>query len=263
MTVHLVGVGPGDAELMTLRAVRLLGEAEAVVYDRLIGNDVLAYVSPTAERHDVGKTPGVRSPTQDDINRLLVELGSRLDCVVRVKGGDPFVFGRGAEEAEACHAFGIPTSIVPGISSSIAGPMAAGISVTKRGVSSGFCVVTAHQDPGSTPINWAALAASGLSLVVLMGAKRALQIRDRLIVGGLAPTTPVAVVTNASLPNEQVERLLLAELGTHPVPSPSVLIIGAVAASVQSDMWVRSYAKGSLDIRRTAEPFSISTPIPD
>lgn len=234
MTVHLVGVGPGDAELMTLRAARVLGEADAVVYDRLIGDNVLDYVSPTAERHDVGKTPGVRSPTQDDINRLLVELGTRLDCVVRVKGGDPFVFGRGAEEADACHAAGIPTSIVPGISSSAAGPTAAGISVTKRGVSSGFCVVTAHQDPGSTPIDWTSLATSGLSLVVLMGAKRAGQIRDRLILGGLAPTTPVAVVTNASLPDERIERLPLAELGTHPVPSPSVLIIGTVAASVHS-----------------------------
>lgn len=228
---------------MTLRAARLLGEADAVVYDRLIGDDVLAYVSPAAERHDVGKTPGVPSPTQGDINRLLVELGSRLDCVVRVKGGDPFVFGRGAEEAEACHAFGIPTSIVPGISSSVAGPMAAGISVTKRGVSSGFCVVTAHQDAGSTPIDWASLATSGLTLVVLMGAKRARQIRDRLILGGLERTTPVAVVTNASLPDERIERLLLSELGTHPVPSPSVLIIGAVAASSNS---AKAYSSGAM-----------------
>ncbi|MEZ5228580.1 MAG: SAM-dependent methyltransferase [Acidimicrobiales bacterium] len=132
MTVHLVGVGPGDAELMTLKAARLLGEADAVVYDRLIGDDILDFVSPTAERYDVGKTPGLPGPTQDDINELLVDLGRRLECVVRIKGGDPSIFGRGAEEADACHRAGVATTIVPGISSSVAGPVAAGVSVTRR-----------------------------------------------------------------------------------------------------------------------------------
>ncbi len=230
MTVHLVGVGPGDAELMTLKAARLLGEADAVVYDRLIGDDVLGFVSPTAERYDVGKTPGRPGPSQDEINALLIELGSRLDCVVRVKGGDPSIFGRGAEEADACHAAGIDTTTVPGISSSVAGPMAAGVSVTRRGVSSGFCVVTAHQDPDSVPVDWSSLATCGLTLVVLMGARRAGDIRDRLITGGLDPSTPVAVVTNASRPDQHQERLTLVELGERPVASPSVLVIGEVAA---------------------------------
>ncbi len=230
MTVHLVGVGPGDVELMTLKAARLLGEADAVVFDRLIGDDVLDFVSPTAERYDVGKTPGRPGPSQDDINALLVELGQRLDCVVRIKGGDPSIFGRGAEEADACHANGVATLSVPGISSSVAGPTAAGVSVTRRGVSSGYCVVTAHQDPDSSPVDWNALAACGLTLVVLMGARRASRIREALLAGGRSSSTPVAVITDATLPSERVERLALEELGRTPVESPSVLVIGEVAA---------------------------------
>lgn len=229
MTVHILGAGPGDAELLTLKAVRILGTADAVVHDRLIGDDILDFAPPSAERYDVGKSPGRPGPSQEEINHLLVSLGRRLDSVVRVKGGDPSVFGRGAEEAGACRAAGVPTQTVPGISSSVAAPNAAGISVTRRGVSSGFCVVTAKQDADSTPIDWAALAHSGLTLVVLMGASRAALIRDRLLVGGMAADTAVAVVTDASLPTQRTRRLRLAELGVGPVDSPSVLVIGAVA----------------------------------
>lgn len=229
MTVHILGAGPGDAELLTLKAIRILGTADAVVHDRLIGDDILDFAPPSAERYDVGKMPGTPGPSQDEINHLLVALGRRLDSVVRVKGGDPSVFGRGAEEAEACRDAGVRTQTVPGISSAVAAPGAAGISVTRRGVSSGFCVVTAKQDAGSTPIDWAALARSGLTLVVLMGASRAGLIRDRLLVGGMPADTPVAVVTDASLPTQRTKRLALAELGAGPVDSPSVLVIGAVA----------------------------------
>ncbi len=230
MTVHLVGVGPGDAELMTLKAARLLGEADAVVYDRLIGDDILHFVSPSAERYDVGKTPGIPGPTQDDINALLIDLGHRLDCVVRIKGGDPSIFGRGAEEADACHAAGVSTTTVPGISSSIAAPTGAGVSVTRRGISSGYCVITAHQDPASSPINWPAVASCGLTIVILMGATRADRISTALIACGRQPTTPVAVITNATTANENVERLSLDQLGATPVSSPSVIVVGEVAA---------------------------------
>ncbi len=232
MTVHLVGVGPGDAELMTLKAARLLGSADAVVYDRLIGAEILDFVSPSAERYAVGKTPGRPSPTQDEINVLLVQLGTRLDTVVRVKGGDPFIFGRGIEEAAAVVAAGIDVDVVPGITSALAGPMAAGISVTERGLSSGVCIVTAHQDPNSEPIDWPALARCGLTLVVLMGAKRAGSIRDLLVGSGLSAETPTAVVTNATHPDQATWRGRLAELGTEPVPAPSVLVIGSVAAGL-------------------------------
>ena len=231
MTVWIVGVGPGDAELMTIKAARLLATADAVVHDRLIGDDVLDYVSPVAERHDVGKTPGRPGPTQEDINDLLVDLGRRFDTVVRVKGGDPFVFGRGIEELRACESAGVPARVVPGITSALAAPLAAGISVTERGVSSGVCIVTAHQDPGSEPLDWAALVRSGLTIVVLMGARRAAEIRDALIGNGLPPTTPAAVATNATHHDEHTWRGTLDELGRGPVASPSVLVIGQSVGS--------------------------------
>ena len=170
MTVHLVGAGPGDPELLTLRAARLLASADAVVHDRLIGPEILSLVSPSAERYDVGKSPGRPGPSQEEINDLLVCIGRRLSTVIRLKGGDPFMFGRGIEEQRACLTAGIDVSVVPGISSATAAPSGAGISVTERGVSSGVCIVTAHQDPASSAIDWGALAASGLTITVLMGA---------------------------------------------------------------------------------------------
>ena len=234
MTVHLVGVGPGDAELMTMKAARLLAEADAVVFDRLIGDEILDHVGPSAERYPVGKTPGKPGPDQDEINDLLIALGRRLTTVVRVKGGDPFVFGRGIEEAEALAAADVAVEVVPGISSSLAGPLSAGVSVTHRGVSSGVCILTAHQDPESEPIDWSAVARSGLTVVVLMGARRAATIRQLLTDGGMDRATPTAVITNATRPNQAVSYGQLADLGTQPVPSPSVLVIGQVAAKPTS-----------------------------
>lgn len=231
MTVHLVGVGPGDADLLTLRAARLLATADAVVHDRLIGDQVLDLVSPSAERHPVGKQPGRPSADQNSINELLIELGRRLPTVVRVKGGDPYLFGRGIEERQALEAAGLATEVVPGISSALAGPMAADISVTERGASSGVCIVTAHQDPGSQPIDWGALARSGLTVVVLMGARRAATIGAKLMIGGLSGETPSAVVTDATRTGQTVWRGPLRLLGRQPVASPSVLVIGQVAAN--------------------------------
>lgn len=244
MTVYLVGVGPGDAELLTIKAARLLAQADAVVFDRLIGDDVLDYVSPRAERYDVGKTPGTPGPSQADINRILVELGRRLDTVVRVKGGDPFVFGRGIEEAAACEQAGVPVEVVPGVSSALAGPMSAGISVTERGQSSGVCIVTAEQDPHSMPIDWAALAHSGLTLVVLMGARKAADLRDLLVGAGRSTDTPTAVITNATRPDQWVWRGPLRDLGAEPVAAPSILVIGGVARSNDVADWVQTVSGG-------------------
>jgi len=229
MTVHLVGAGPGDLELLTLRAARLLAEADAVVFDRLVGPDILGLAAPSAERYDVGKTPGSPGPPQEQINDLLCSLGQRLDTVVRLKGGDPFMFGRGIEEQRACESVGVAVAVVPGISSSIAAPASVGVSITERGVSSGACIVTAHQDPGSDAIDWSALAQSGLTITVLMGAKRARRVADALIAGGRSAKTPVAVITNATRPDEQQWFGTLDTLGIEPVPSPSVLVIGDVA----------------------------------
>ncbi len=232
MTVHLVGAGPGDPELLTLKAARLLGTADVVVHDRLVSPEILAMAAPWAEFVDVGKDPNGRRTSQEQINEILIQRGRCHNTVVRLKGGDPFVFGRGGEEATALEGAGVPVEVVPGITSSIAGPAMAGIPVTHRGVSSAFTVVTAHEDPHKPDsLNWHALAELGTTLVVLMGARRAEKIRGRLLEAGMAGTTPVAIVTEATTARQRVRYLALDELGIEPVANPSVIVIGAVAGS--------------------------------
>ncbi|MEM9464913.1 MAG: uroporphyrinogen-III C-methyltransferase [Actinomycetota bacterium] len=230
MTVHLVGAGPGAADLLTLRAARLLGEADIVVHDRLIGAEILDLISPWAERIDVGKNPDGKAVRQERINRILIDAGRRADTVVRLKGGDPFVFGRGGEEALDLRAAGIAVEVVPGVTSAIAGPAMAGIPVTRRGVSSAFTVITGHQDPTrGAPIDWEAAARLGTTLVILMGARRARDLAEQLLDAGMAPDTAVAIVTEATTPSQTVAHLPLADLGLEPVPNPSVIVVGAVA----------------------------------
>ena len=231
MTVHLVGAGPGDPDLLTMRAVSLLAQADVIVHDRLVDDRIFAFAAPWGELIDVGKTPGSRRNSQDEINAILVDRGRRFDTVVRLKGGDPFVFGRGGEEAEALRAAGIDVAVVPGISSAIAGPATAGIPVTMRGIASGVSIVTAHQDPSNERhLDWTALARAGTTLVILMGAARARSISERLIAGGLRSDTPVAIVTSATCPDQRVTRLTLTTLGIAPVDNPSVIVVGEVAA---------------------------------
>jgi uroporphyrin-III C-methyltransferase len=230
MTVYLVGAGPGDPSLLTLRAADLLRRCDVVVHDRLVSDEILAMTPPWAERVDVGKFPG-GGTAQSAINEVLVDRGLRFETVVRLKGGDPHVFGRAAEEVLALQHRSIATEVVPGVSSALAAPTAAGIPLTSRLVSSGFTVITAHQDPHNDRVlDWDALARLGTTLVVLMGAARARQIAERLVTSGMAPTTPVAVITNATRVDQDVERTELGALGTTPVVNPSVIVIGAAAA---------------------------------
>lgn len=231
MTVHLVGAGPGDPDLLTVRAVRLLARADVVVHDRLIDPGVLAMAAPWAELVDVGKRPGAPTNAQDRINDILVDRGRRFGCVVRLKGGDPFVFGRGGEEALELRAAGIDVEEVPGITSGLAAPAAAGIPVTMRGMASGVTVVTAHQDPTTDRwLDWDALARTGTTLVILMGAARAAQIAERLIAGGMRPDMPVAVVRSATTADQDVRRGQLADLGEMKIVNPSTIVVGEVAA---------------------------------
>ncbi len=232
MTVHLVGAGPGDPELLTVRAVNLLRQADVVVHDRLVDPAVVDLTPPWAEHIDVGKTPGTPSPSQDEINSILIDRGRRFPCVVRLKGGDPFVFGRGGEEASSLRAAGLDVEVVPGVTSAVAAPAAAGIPVTLRGVSSGFTVVTAHQDPSSSRwLDWDALAQAGTTLVILMGAARTTQIADRLRAGGMADDTPVAVISAATTRSQRVDRTDLAGLRHLRVANPATIVVGAVAAT--------------------------------
>ncbi len=236
MTVFLVGAGPGDADLLTVRAARLLARADVVVHDRLVDATVLELVNRGAELIDVGKAPGAFT-SQSIINDLLISLGRHHDCVVRLKGGDPFVFGRGGEEMLALRAAGIACDVVPGITSAFSGPLAAGIPVTHRTLSRGVAVVTGHlasDDDGY----FRRLANPDLTLVVLMGVARRNSIATQLIEGGLAPTTPVAVVESAWTKQQRDTRATLHELGSLDVASPAIIVIGPCAVLSLRDLFV-------------------------
>ncbi len=234
MTVYLVGAGPGDPGLLTVRGAELLARAEVVVHDRLSGTRVLELVAPGAEIVAVGKTPRGPSTPQEDINELLVSRGRAGRTVVRLKGGDPFVFARGGEEAAALAAAGVAFEVVPGVSSAIAGPAYAGIPLTLRGVATSFTVVTGHEDPwASGDTDWeavAGLARGGGTVVVLMGVQTRGAIAERLEAGGLPRDTPVAAVRWATRPEQQTLRTTLGELAGAELASPAVIVIGAVAA---------------------------------
>jgi uroporphyrin-III C-methyltransferase len=233
--VSLVGAGPGDPELITVRGLRRLRSAQVVVYDRLIHPDLLTEVPATAERLFAGKAPGVVAMSQADIGRVLVARARAGKHVVRLKGGDPFVFGRGGEEIEALTAAGIPWEVVPGITSAVAVPAAATIPLTHRGFSSHFTVVTGHEDPakGSTDIDWGWLARTEGTLVVLMGLERLPEISARLIAEGLRPDTPAAAIASGTLPSQLTVTALLVDLAEQVVRSemrsPAVLVVGEVA----------------------------------
>jgi len=232
MTVYLVGAGPGDPGLLTVRGAELLRRADVVVYDRLASSTLLELAPAAAELVAAGKSPGDVDLTQEQTNQLLVEKGRTAGCVVRLKGGDPFVFGRGGEEAEALAAAGIPFEIVPGITSAIGAAAYAGIPVTHRGVSTHFTVVTGHEDPAKdrTDVDWQALARAGGTLVLLMGAGRIGEIARRLIDGGRSPDTPVAAVRNGTRNDQTTVRATLATVADAGVKAPSAIVVGDVAA---------------------------------
>jgi uroporphyrin-III C-methyltransferase len=230
MTVYLVGAGPGDPGLLTVRAATLLAAADVLIHDRLIPAATVELVRAGCICIDVGKRAGQEGVSQDEINRLLVQHGGAGREVVRLKGGDPYVFGRGGEEAEALQAAGVPYEVVPGVSSAVAAPAAAGIPVTMRGHAGAFTVVTGHEDPaGDTSVDWQAHAATGATLVVMMGAGRMALIAKRLMAGGLPPDTPVTAVHWGCTERQVVIRTRLDEVGAHDLSAPSTVVIGDVA----------------------------------
>ncbi len=229
MTVHLVGAGPGDPGLLTRRGAALLARADIVIHDRLAEASLLDLAPAGAVRIDVGKTPG-QSIDQEGINRLLVQHGLAGKEVVRLKGGDPFVFGRGGEEALALIEAGVPFTVVPGISSAIAAAAYAGIPITHRGLSTSFTVVTGHsRHEVDDAIDWTSLARAGDTIVVLMGVAHRAEIAARLIAGGRAHNTPVACVRWGTRPEQQTIRTTLADLGAAPLEAPVAIVIGEVA----------------------------------
>ena len=229
--VWLVGAGPGDPELLTIKAVRALGEAQVVMIDDLVNPAVLEHC-PNARIIPVGKRGGCRSTPQAFIHRLMLRYARQGKCVVRLKGGDPCIFGRGGEEAEWLAARGIEVELVNGITAGLAGATQCGISLTQRGVARGVTLVTAHTQDDSS-LNWSALAQSGTTLVVYMGVAKLPEIRESLLAGGMRADMPVAMIENASLPQQRECRSSLATMqqaaDDFQLKSPAILVIGEVA----------------------------------
>lgn len=235
--VSLVGAGPGDPELLTLKALKRLERAQVVLYDHLVHSDILALCSPQARLIDVGKIPGQRATSQELINALLVREAKQGLRVVRLKGGDPFVFGRGGEEALALHDAGVRYEVVPGLSSSISVPALAGIPVTHREVSTHFTVITGMSARDVSPelaSSWRALAASGGTLVFLMGVGSMPQIVEQLMHGGLDGATPAAIIERGGCPEQRLIRTKLAALvharDLAQIAAPAIIVVGQVVA---------------------------------
>lgn len=231
--VYLVGAGPGDPGLLTRRGAEVLATADVVVHDRLTDPALLSLAPPTAEKVDVGKQPDDRGD-QDAINELLVARAQDGLRVVRLKGGDPFVFGRGGEEAMALKAAGVAFEVVPGVSAAIAAPASVGVPVTHRGLVTSFTVVAGHTRsvdiaPGAGGTNWEALAAAGGTIVVLMGAAHRRRIAERLMAGGMSPSTPVLAVRWATSSQQASVRTTLAGLPSVALGAPLTIVIGEVA----------------------------------
>jgi uroporphyrin-III C-methyltransferase/precorrin-2 dehydrogenase/sirohydrochlorin ferrochelatase len=234
-SVTLVGGGPGDPGLITVRGRRAVAEADVVVVDRLAPRDLLEMVPADVEIIDSGKSAHRHNLTQDEINAVLVDRARQGKHVVRLKGGDPFVFGRGGEEWLACVEAGVPVTVVPGLSSALAGPALAGIPLTHRQVAADFTVVSGHLDPGRSPdqgVDWPGLAAHDGTLILLMAMERLGGIAGELVSHGRRPDTPAAVIHRASLPEQQVVRGRLdgiaAAAAAAGVGAPAVVVIGEV-----------------------------------
>ncbi len=239
---YLIGAGPGRADLITVRGLTLLRQAEVVLYDHLIARTLLDAAPPTAERIFVGKGPGRHLIEQAAINELLVARVQAGQQVARLKGGDPFVFGHGGEEALALRQAGLPFEIVPGVTSAVAVPAFAGIPVTQRGMATGFTVVTGHlaADQAYSAADWAALARMP-TLIILMGLRQSADICAALINAGRDPATPAAIISWGTTDRQQVVRARLDSLAAatlaRDLPTPAVIVIGAVAALADELAW--------------------------
>lgn len=242
--VYLVGAGPGAEDLITVKGLRCLEKADVVLYDRLSGATLLRAVPEKAERIDVGKQPNHHPVPQEEINRLLVEKAQAGNLVVRLKGGDPFVFGRGGEEALALGEAGVPYEIVPGISSSIAVPAYAGIPVTHRNLSTSFHVITGHEDPekGGDSVDYEALARLSGTLIFLMGVGQLPRITQQLLQHGKNPQTPAALVHRGTTPQQKTVTGTLATIvervTAEGLKPPCVIVIGEVVALQPALSWV-------------------------
>lgn len=260
--VYLIGAGPGDVGLLTLKACGLLQAADVVIYDRLI-DDTLLNLCAGAKKIYVGKKAGRHRLNQSEINQLLVNEARQNKIVVRLKGGDPFVFGRGGEEALTLRENGLPFEIVPGVTSAIAVPAYAGIPVTHRGIATSFAVVTGHEDPSKpeSTINWAKLATAVDTLIFLMGVANLPQIVDKLIMHGRSPDTPAALIRNGTKSEQAVTVTTLADAPYVNVQPPAIFVVGEVVNFREKLKWFETrplFGKKILVTRARAQSSKLS-----
>ena len=242
--VYLVGAGPGDPKLLTVKAAELLKEADVVIYDRLVGEEILNLAPEKAEKIYVGKRTGKHEVPQDKITELIIEKAQSGGKIVRLKGGDPFVFGRGGEEAEALVEKGIEFEVVPGISSSVAAPMYAGIPLTHREYAASVAIITGHRaGDAEKPVNWAKIAESVDTMVILMGVESLDGIANKMLEGGVSPNKPVAIIESGTYPQQ---RTLIGMLGNivkeaekKQIKPPAVIVIGEVANLGRKLAWFK------------------------
>jgi uroporphyrin-III C-methyltransferase len=242
--VFLVGAGPGDSLLLTVKAAKLLRTADVVVYDRLVSEEILSLIPETAEKIYVGKNSGKHVVPQNKITELIVQLALDGKNVVRLKGGDPFIFGRGGEEAEALAEKGIEFEVVPGVSSAVVAPMYAGIPLTHRDYASSVAIVTGHlAGDGERTVDWAGIARAVDTVVILMGVEALQAITEKLLQGGLSPATPVAIIEQGA---SKQQRVITGEIGTivndaaeKNVQPPAVIVVGEVVNLGRKLSWFK------------------------
>jgi uroporphyrin-III C-methyltransferase len=266
--VYLVGAGPGDPELLTLKALRVLKTADAVLHDDLVAPEILQLISPTTQVHDVGKRCGKKRIQQEEINFLMVALADSGLRVVRLKSGDPMIFGRAGEEIEALRRADIPYEIVPGVTSALGAAAAAKIPLTHRRASSALVFITAHQAAGSEAADWNKLAGSGATLVIYMPGQNYSDIAAKLEAAGLAADTPCAVISRATTAHQQTHRSTVAALHRSPkLAAPTLLVVGEVVrfadpATLSDEFGLPAISAGKSTIPAVLFEDSSSTPFP-
>jgi uroporphyrin-III C-methyltransferase len=247
--VYLVGAGPGDPDLLTLKAARLIAQADVIVHDGLVDDAIMAMANPKARMISVAKSRSKHSVPQDGINAILIREARAGHLVIRLKGGDPFIFGRGGEEAEACRAAGIIVDVVPGISAAMGGAAQAMLPLTHRDAASAVSFV-AGQCKGLTDQDWSGLAGKGRTLVIYMGVATATDITEKLISDGVTPDMPVAVLERVTRSGSRAMRTLLTDLGDmiarEGVKSPAIIIVGDVVLKSDALNVIASVAKQSI-----------------
>jgi uroporphyrin-III C-methyltransferase len=253
--VYLVGAGPGDPELLTLKALRLLQTAQAVLHDDLVAPEILKLIPASAQLHNVGKRCGKKKILQEEIHFLMIALAGSGLRVVRLKSGDPLIFGRAGEEIEALRRANIPYEIVPGVTSSLGAAASAHIPLTHRRASSALVLLTAHQAAGSDAANWSKLAGSGATLVIYMPGKNYSEISSKLQAAGVAPQTPCAILSRATTPQQRTHLTTVGEVkAAGQLPAPTLLIVGEVVRFADPASLAQNFVMPPVSDRNAAMP---------